>query len=276
MPGIQRHLTEMMGRDDLARSDWRRQTDVVQITVAIAQMAVEAPGRFVFVDGRMSHEVRRSVAAAESPTAFINKRCDKYGLKCQRIIFLDTKSTSAMGSRTNDKENLHFHGAFIIPEDRDEAWLRKQLKRVMGDAKGMGGRQFHIQKPDPTKGYSFADRKGHGALGKLNYMLAHAGPTHRALELNDDGKRSRKAPASKRKANKNSRGIAKGIPSNFVKSAVIVDRTTMQNAKQAFDCWIETERRKQIDPMQVITDMAIDTPEVAALPEDRAVGIAVA
>ena len=245
---IQRSLRGFLAREDMARSDWKRQTDAVQIAVAMAQMEAEAPERFFLVDGRIARElIQQAVIAEKSPKAFFAKRCHSYGLTCRRIIFFDTKSGRKMGRRGNSQANLHFHGAFLVPEGCDERWLRKTLKAVFGSV-AIAGTQLYLQKPDTEKSHSFSERQGHGVAGKLAYMLTHAGSTHKVLKLNKDGKRSRKAPAVRRRANKTSQGIAQGLPRHFVKEAVIFNNESKREARRAFDHWMRTEPRSRTQP----------------------------
>lgn len=236
---IARLLNGVIEGEDLTRTTWKNQTDAVKFHFIVAQMAAEDSSRLWLVDGRISTDTITCALSSKfaSPKDYFAKRCHDKGLSCRRLIFLDTKSTNGMGKRANHKANLHFHAFLFLSEGETEKWLRQKLRCVFGTAAALGAKQFKYSAPDNEKAYTFSDRKGAGAAGKLNYNLSHAGASHRALELNKDGKRSRKAPSWRRKYNKNSKGLAAGVPSNFLRNA-ICDTSSKQEGKKAFDAWV--------------------------------------
>ena len=158
-----------------------------------------------------------------------------------------------MDKKANGKANLHFHGFFLLEEGKTTKELRQQLKLVFGDLLKLGPHQFALKAPAPEKRHSFADRKAHGVTGKLHYVLTHMGTTYNLLELNEGGKRSRKAPEFRRIYNRNGKGLARGIPSNFAASAVICDNKAKQMGKEAFTNWIVYHQAAN-------TDVQEDTP----------------
>ncbi len=236
---LHRLMQEVVDIDDLARKDWRSQTDIVRYTLVIVALYLQGSQRFWMVDGRIERgEITKAINNRRGAVkGYFSQRCHQYGLTCSRLIVFDTKSKKGLG-RGNHVANLHFHGFFLLPEGESEVWLRKKLKLVFGEAVAMGPYQLRFTQPNFEKKHSYKERAAYGPLGKLNYVLGHAGSTYAKLELNEGGQRSRKAPSDRRKRNKNSKGIAAGIPSNFLSSVVICDSRSKSLAKTALKDWV--------------------------------------
>lgn len=244
LPAFVAAMTEVVHEGDLQRSDWRRQTDAVRYAAVVAQMHAEIPERIVFVDGRMSDAVVAAAIASGNPKRHIGQLCHDKGLTCRRLIVLDTKATKRMaaGERMRPgKANLHFHAVFLLEEGRERVWLAKRLRAVFGVAPSLGPRQFRYGQPDPTQHRTFSERQGHGIVGKLCYMLDHAGSTYATLDLNEAGRRSRRAPAYRRSCNAHAKGLAQGLPRNFLSGVVICDNDSKREARKAFEAWIASD-----------------------------------
>ena len=238
-------MTEAVRAEDVRRCEWAKQTDAVRLAAVVAQMQAEAPERIILVDGRIAKSVIGAALRSGDPKGFFNRRCHDARLTCRRLIVLDTKSTEQVDGRKKrrgGKANLHFHAVFMLDEGQDRRWLLVMLRKVFGEAVALGPRQFRLSAPDPEKHYTFGERQASGIMGKLCYMLSHAGATYLALDLNEGGKRSRKAPASRRRYNKHSEGLAAGIPSNFLSSVVICDNASKGEARKAFEAWMDAVR----------------------------------
>ena len=242
LPDFIQAVEQAVRADDLRRSDWRRQTDAVRIAAIVAQMSAEPLGSVILVDGRIETSMITAALRSGSIKQFFNRRCHDLRLKCRRLIVLDTKSTKGWDGRNNGKANLHFHGAFLLTDKQNEQWLRKGLRRVFGEATALGPLQFRLQKPDLSRHFTFANRQASGIAGKVCYMLSHAGSTHLALGLNEGQKRSRRAPASRRRYNSLGQGLAAGVPSNFLAQALICDNESKREAGKAFEDWRSLEK----------------------------------
>lgn len=238
-------MSDIVHAGDLQRSDWRRQTDAVRLAAVVAQMSAETSGQVILVDGRITDAIVMEAASNGDPKRYFNRRCHDRGLKCRRLIVLDTKATKRMaaGERVRDgKANLHFHAVFLLDEDKEKSWLASQLRAVFGVAVTLGPRQFRYASPDPAQHKTFSERQGYGAVGKLCYMLDHAGSTYATLGLNEAGRRSRRAPVFRRRCNEQSKGLAQGLPKNFLSDVVICDSVSKQEARKAFEAWIEADQ----------------------------------
>jgi hypothetical protein len=64
------------------------------------------------------------------------------------------------------------------------------------------------------------------------------------LKLNDDGKRSRKAPIERLRCNRQASGLAKGVPSNFNAKATLVDHVSTEMGRKAFMFWLTVHREE--------------------------------
>lgn len=238
-------MSDVVHTGDLQRSDWRRQTDAIQFVAIAAQMSAEASAQVILVDGRISDAVVMDAVSSGNPKRYFNRRCHDRGLKCRRLIVLDTKATRRMaaGERVREgKANLHFHAVFLLDEGKTRSWLAARLRAVFGLAATLGPKQFRYIRPDPVQHMTFSERQGHGTVGKLCYMLGHAGSTYATLGLNEAGKRSRSAPVSRRRCNGQSRGLAQGLPRNFLSDVVICDSISKREACKAFEAWIAADR----------------------------------
>lgn len=215
-----------------------RQTDAVQLSFAVAQMEAQRGCAVMLVDGLIKTSLQtEALNYKKGPQAYFSQRCHDKGLKCRRIIILDAKSTKTMSSKSTGEGILHFHGIFLLEGNMNERWLRQRLTAVFGNAGIARRNQFKVGQPDNAKSHSYAGQTCSGITGKLAYMLHHVGATCSRLKLNEDGKRSRRAPTTRRKANVNAEGLAKGIPSNFVGKVLIWDTQTRKQAKAAFNIW---------------------------------------
>jgi hypothetical protein len=106
----------------------------------------------------------------------------------------------------------------------------------------MGRRQFHASSPDWTQHHSHNGACAVGPLGKLLYAIQHAGAMYNSLHLNEDGKRSRKAPRVRSQCNRKAAPVAQGIPSNFTAEVVFADTASKRAGKGAFEAWVKAER----------------------------------
>ena len=113
---------------------------------------------------------------------------------------------------------------------------------MFGVASTLGPRQFRYGEPNPEQHKTFSDRQGHGAVGKLCYMLDHAGSTYATLDLNEAGRRSRRAPAFRRRCNEHAKGLAQGVPRNFLSGIVICDNVSKREARKAFEAWVASDQ----------------------------------
>lgn len=227
--------------EDLVRSDWRRQTDVVQQAFTVARMYADLGGRAVLIDGHASQRLKALAVASASIKQFFNRRCHDYGLKSRRMLIMDTVTTRAMGGRGNSRQRLHFHGVVELPEGWSKAQLIRVLQRIFGNAREMGRRQFHLSGIDWNKRSTHNGVTASGPLGKMLYAIKHAGSTYRCLDLNE-GKRSRRAPSYRRACNTASQRLAQGIPSNFNKAIVLCDTASKRAGKEGFEAWLRNER----------------------------------
>ncbi len=234
-----REVTQLVPRADIRRRDWKRQTDAVRLACVASQMWSEDPERVVLVDGRIENGLIREALNSGSIKGFFNRRCHDKKLKCRRLIVFDTKSGNGMDEKANKLSNLHFHAIFLLGKGDDRLWLMDRLRAVFGHARILGSRQFWLGVPDRESHHSFAGRRGVGINGKICYMLSHAGTTHASLNLNAEGRRSRKAPATRRRCNAQSGGLAAGKPSNFLSDIVICDNASKREAEKAFDAWMK-------------------------------------
>lgn len=258
LPRITSLIANAVKREELSSVDWKRQTDAVQYAFMAAQMEAMAPERFYFVDIRILnyHIAKATSGDVIDVKSYFRNRCHRFGLKWPRLFVLDTKSN--FERRKNGKANLHVHGMLSAPEGVTEKEIKNILKKVFGDAHNIPyGRQIKISKPNGEKRFTFADRTSHGLLGKLFYMLDHTGTTYRILELNEGKKRSRKAPKHRGAYNKNSVGIAAGVPSNFFNKVVICDDNSRRAAQAAFKDWIVAQNGELNIGVEELAERAI-------------------
>lgn len=249
---VQYYLDESIALSDLVRLDWRRQTDIVQQSFIVARLFADlGESRALLVDGHINQHVKRRALESESVKGFFNRRCHDFGLKGRRIVVFDTVTTRPMGGRGSSRARLHFHGIFELPEGWTRSDLLARLGQVFGNAVVMGQRQFHVSRPDWTEQSSHNGVQAKGPLGKMLYAIKHAGATYRCLDLNDDGKRSRKPPYSRARDNRDAKRLAQGIPSNFNKKVVFADHVSKRHGKEAFEAWIAAEKARQSPPARI-------------------------
>jgi hypothetical protein len=166
------------------------------------------------------------------------------GVDWQRLIYFQTVSTRKWGKKKRGIANLHFHALMILPERQTLKQVRQKLELVFGKAGAMGSKiQFKISKPNWGTGYTFNSVRAEGPLGKLLYIQQGMGGTYNDLELNDNGKRSRKAPIERLRCNRNATGLARGIPSNFNAKATLCDHVSTDAGRRAFVAWLKEERQ---------------------------------
>lgn len=128
----------------LARSDWRRQTDVLQLAFECARLfadletAPSTPPRYLLVDGHINDRIKQQACASGDVKGFFNRRCHDQGVKGRRVIVFDTVTTRAMGGRGTGRARLHFHGVFELPAGWLETDLRARLGVVFGRAERDG------------------------------------------------------------------------------------------------------------------------------------------
>jgi hypothetical protein len=239
------YLNDAVRLGDLTRSDWRRQTDVVRQAFITARMFTDLGPRAVFVDGHMNTVTKMRALESGNVKAFFNRRFHDTGMKTRRIVIFDTVTTKAMGGgRGNNIARLHFHGVFEMPAGTTQAGLRKKLARVFGHAGEMGPHQFHFSPMSEEKFCSHNGVQASGPLGKVLYGIKHAGSSYRVLKLNEDGKRSRRAPAHRGADNRHSLRLARGIASNFNSDVVLIDNRSKDAGREAFEAWSKAERAR--------------------------------
>lgn len=224
---------------------WKKQTDVLkQLHIAAALLAVYGH-RAVFVDGRIDRRLTELAVESGNIKHFFNRRFHDKGVDWQRVLYFQTTSTRRSGPRKRGVANLHFHGLFILPERQSNKQMRNALKLVFGHAEGMSSEiQFKFTKPDWGKGYTFNKIRADGPLGKILYVQQGMGATYNDLKLNDDGKRSRKAPIERLRCNRQASGLAKGAPSNFNAKATLVDHVSTEMGRKAFMLWLTVHREE--------------------------------
>lgn len=238
---LQRYLGNAVELAHLARSDWRRQTDIVQEAFIVARLFLDTAGAAVFVDGHIDNHLKREAIESGDVKGFFNRRFHDLGFKSRRIILYDTVTTRKMGARKSGQFHLHFHAVFELPRGWSRARLDRLLSRVFGTALPMGRRQFHMTSPRWDQPHTHNGVTVVGPLGKLLYVASHGGATYAGLKLND-GKRSRKAPASRGAYNRRAAGLARGIPSNFNGKTVFCDHASKEAGREAFDAWVKTQK----------------------------------
>lgn len=215
----------------------------------------------MLVDGHINQWLKAEAIASGDPKKFFNKRCHDYGLSGRRMIIYDTVTSNEMGGRGSGKARLHFHGMIEQPEDMNREKFVERLEKVFGKASVMGQRQFHLTGASWKHHFTFAGVQVHGPLGKLMYAIKHAGSAYMSLGLNEEGKRSRKAPASRRACNRQAMRLAKSNPSHFNRAVVFFDRVSKQAGERAFNAWVAAEREKRRSgrgsSVQAVPEMAI-------------------
>ncbi|TAZ43539.1 hypothetical protein [Rhizobium ruizarguesonis] len=243
--------------EDLTRYDWRRQTDVVQEVFVSAALFCDLKERATLVDGHINQHLKALAVSSGDVKGFFNRRCHDYGLTGRRLLIFDTVTTNDMGGRGSGASRLHFHAVMEeLPGMPRKEFIRR-LEMVFGRAFQMGQRQFHLSLPSWKQHFTFAGVQVHGPLGKIMYALKHAGSTYMSLGLNDDGKRSRKAPSSRRSCNRDAGRLAKGNPSHFNRAAVFFDRASKQAGERAFNAWVAAEKEKRRLVPRPIHEMAV-------------------
>lgn len=238
------YLGNTISIEHLARNEWRLQSDILRQTFIAADMFVRLETRAVFVDGRISVDVGKRALGSGDVKSFFNRRCHDFGLKGRRLIYFDTVSTPKIRGG-NHNTLLHFHALLEFPERKTWKQFQAILKRIFGDAKELGQRQFHKSAPDWKAGFTHGVTRADGPIGKIFYSTKNAGAAYRVLCLNKDGARSRAAPVARGRVNKRSIGIAKGSPSNFNARVVICDRISQQQGRAAFNLWLKDEAAKR-------------------------------
>lgn len=201
--------------------------------------------RAVFVDGRIDERLTQQAVESGNVKGFFNDLFHRKRIDWQRLIYFDTVSKRRTGPRRRGKMNLHFHALFILPARQTNKQMRQTLEQVFGKAGNMRGEiQFKFAPPDWAKGYSFNDVKAEGPIGKILYIQHGMGGTYNDLELNDDGKRSRKAPIERLRCNRQAKGLAKGVPSNFNAKATLVDHVSTKAGHRAFTWWLKVRHEE--------------------------------
>lgn len=239
-------LADTIRFEHLTSRRFDTQTDAVQLSFAVAQMTAQHACQVMLVDGLIQTKLQtEAMNYKRGPQGFFSQRCHDKGLTCRRIIFLDASATRTLGPKAAGGGLFHFHGIFLLEPNMTESWLRKKLSAVFGIAGSARRYQLRLGQPDSTRSHTYAGQTCSGATGKLGYMLSHVGTTCNRLKLNDGGKRSRKAPIRRARANRGAVGLAKGIPSNFVAAVVIWDTHTRRIARMAFDAWQQKRRRER-------------------------------
>lgn len=214
----------------------------------------------MFVDGHISQRLKAQAIASGDVKGFFNRRCHDYGLSGRRMLVFDTVTTNEMGGRGSGAIRLHFHAVMEEPSGMTRKAFIERLEAVFGRAQIMGQRQFHVTSPNWKNHFTFAGVQVHGPLGKLMYAIKHAGSTYMSLGLNEDGKRSRKAPASRRSCNRAAKRLAKSNPSHFNRAVVFYDRASKQSGEAAFKAWVAAERAKRRPVRSIPVD---PSPELA-------------
>lgn len=199
--------------------------------------------RAAFVDGRIDLHLVRQAADTGNIKGFFNRRFHDKGADWQRLVYFQTESTRRWGERKRGVSNLHFHALIILPERQTLKQIRQKLGDVFGHVPGMGKLQFKITKPDWSKSYTFNQVSAAGPLGKILYVQDGMGATYNDLKLNEDGKRSRKAPIERLRCNRHAKGLARGIPSHFNAKATLCDHVSTAAGRAAFREWVAEERR---------------------------------
>ncbi|AYD05321.1 hypothetical protein [Neorhizobium sp. NCHU2750] len=198
--------------------------------------------RAVFVDGRIETSLIEMAAEDGNIKRFFNRRFHDKGVEWQRLVYFQTVSTRRWGEkRKRGIANLHFHALMILPERQTNKQIRATLETVFGKAGNMGKLQFKISKPDWQESYSFNGVRAGGPIGKILYVQQGMGGTFNDLHLNE-GKRSRKAPIERLRCNRQAKGLARGIPSNFNFKAALCDHVSMDAGRRAFLTWLKEER----------------------------------
>jgi len=162
-----------------------------------------------------------------------------------------------MGRRGSGRHKLHFHALIELPHGWCKADLLRLLERVFGKATIMvRQRQFHFPPPRWDQHHTHNEVQVTGPLGKLAYVMAHAGTSYRDLDLND-GMRSRSAPVSRGRYNRKASGLARGIASNFNADIVFVDNASKQAGKEAFETWVRAERAARRPEVATAPSLAV-------------------
>lgn len=207
-------------------------------------MVAQYGARAVFVDGRIDLRLVGLAAESGNIKGFFNQRFHDKRVDWQRLVYFQTKSTRRWGERKRGIANLHFHALIILPERQSLKQIRRKLGDVFGHVAEMGGKiQFKITKPDWSKSYTFGQVTATGPLGKILYVQSGIGATYNDLKLNDEGKRSRKAPIERLRCNRQAKGLARGIPSHFNAKATLCDHASTAAGRVAFREWVAEERR---------------------------------
>lgn len=123
----------------------------------------------------------------------------------------------------------------------------------------MGRRQFEFSRPDWDQHSSHNGTQVSGPLGKVFYSIKHAGSSYRCLDLNEDGKRSRRAPPERGRVNKRAIDLARGVPSNFNKKVVFCDQVSRRAGQEAFEAWLCAKRTPPVP-----TSTTLSQPSAAA------------
>lgn len=230
----------------MKRFTWKRQTDTVQEAFIVARFFADLGQSALLVDGHINAYLKKEALESQvSVKQFFNSRFHDFGFKWRRILVFDTITTNKMGRRGSGRDKLHFHAMIQLPTGWSQAQLRRLLEKVFGkaneDGKNMGRRQFNISLPDRERHKTYNGARGSGAVGKFLYAIEHAGSTYNSLKLNGD-KRSRKSPEVRGSCNREAKGLAKGIASNFNSKVVFCDAVSKRAGKEAFEAWVKAER----------------------------------
>jgi hypothetical protein len=245
---------------------WKKQTDIFkQAHVAAALIAIYGE-RAAFIDGRIDQRLTALAAESGNIKKFFNRRFHDKGVDWQRLVYFQTISTKHSGGCKRGVSNLHFHALVILPERQSIKQIRAKLELVFGKVATMGGKiQFRITKPDWRSSYTFSGVTAKGPIGKLLYVQQGMGGTYNDLHLNDDGKRSRKAPIERLRCNRRATGLARGLPSHFNAKVTLCDHVSTGQGRRAFVAWLKEERELQRQQAREAARVA-KVPEIEQLP----------
>jgi len=202
----------------------------------------------MFFDCRIDQRLTQQASESGNIKGFFNRRFHDKGVHWQRLVYFQTISTKSGGGgkRKRGLANLHVHALFILPERQSLKQMRETLTLVFGRAPAMGNIiQFKHVKPDWRKQCTFNGITAKGPLGKILYIQRGMGGTYSDLGLNENGRRSRKAPIERLRCNRRAKGLAQGIPSHFNAKATLCDHASTRAGELAFQAWLAEGREAQ-------------------------------
>lgn len=243
-----------------------------QAHIAAAMIALYGE-RAVFVDGRIDKRLTALADESGNIKAFFNRRFHDKGVDWQRLVYFQTVSTKRWGQRKRGLANLHFHALIILPDRQSYKQVREKLELVFGKAGNMGGKiQFKISKPDWQTSYTFNRVTAKGPLGKILYVQQGMGGTFNDLKLNENGKRSRKAPIERLRCNRQATGLARGVPSNFNAKATLCDHVSTAAGRRAFSSWLKEEHQRLRELKRRAAGVALPRTPATLTPESEVAG----